>query len=71
MVTLLRDNFEYAVSRRSDLESLERMICQFTEEQFGALDMLNDNDRVVFKGPAGTGKTFLALEAAKRAVAEF
>lgn len=70
MVGLLRDNFEYAVSHRGDLENLERMICQFTEEQFDALDMLEDNDRVVFKGPAGTGKTFLAMEAAKRATAD-
>lgn len=70
MVSLLRDNFEYAVSHRCDLDNLERKICQFTEEQFDALDMLQDNDRVVFKGPAGTGKTFLAIEAAKRAAAD-
>lgn len=69
MVSLLRDNFEYAVSPRSDLESLEQIICQFTEEQFHALDLLEFNDRLVFKGPAGTGKTFLAMEAAKRALA--
>lgn len=70
MVALLRDNFEYAASPRSDLESLEQLICRFTEEQFDALDLLEDNDRVVFKGPAGTGKTFIAMEAAKRAIAE-
>lgn len=70
MVALLRDDFEYVVSPRRDLESLEQMICRFTEEQFDALDLLEDNDRVVFKGPAGTGKTFIAMEAAKRAIAE-
>lgn len=70
MVSLLRGNFEYAVSHRCDLENLERKICQFTEEQFDALDMLQDNDRVVFKGPAGTGKTFLAIEAARRAAGD-
>jgi hypothetical protein len=70
MVALLRDNFEYTVSPRSDLELMEQMICQFTEEQFDALDLLEENDRVVFKGPAGTGKTFLAMEATKRALAE-
>lgn len=69
MVSLLRDNFEYAVSERGNLESLEQLICRFTEEQFDGLDLLEDNSRVVFKGPAGTGKTFLAIEAAKRAVA--
>lgn len=68
MVALLRDNFEYVVSARSDLENLEQMICHYTEEQFDALDLLEDNERVVFKGPAGTGKTFIAMEAAKRAI---
>lgn len=70
MVSLLRANFEYAVSPRSDLENLEQLICRYTEEQFDALDLLEDNRRVVFKGPAGTGKTLLALETARRAVAE-
>jgi hypothetical protein len=68
MVTLLRDNFEYSVSARTDLESLERIITNFTDEQFESLDLLEDNERVLFKGPAGTGKTFLAIEAAKRAI---
>jgi len=70
MIALLRDNFEYAVSPRNDLENLEQTILQFTEEQFDALDLLEFNDRVVFKGPAGTGKTVLAMEAAKRALAK-
>jgi hypothetical protein len=70
MIALLRDNFEYSVSSRSDLESLEQRITQFTDEQFESLDLLRENERVLFKGPAGTGKTFLALEAAKRAVFE-
>jgi len=70
MVSLLRDNFEYIVSARSDLEDMEQMIFRYTEEQFDALDLLEENDRVVFKGPAGTGKTFLALEATKRAIAD-
>ncbi|MFZ3152206.1 NERD domain-containing protein [Pseudomonas sp.] len=70
MIALLRDNFEYSVSSRSDLESLEQRITQFTDEQFESLDLLRENERVLFKGPAGTGKTFLALETAKRAVFE-
>lgn len=70
MVALLRDNFEYSVSSRSDLESLEQSITQFTDEQFESLDLLGENERVLFKGPAGTGKTFLAMEAAKRAISE-
>jgi hypothetical protein len=70
IASLLREDFEYAVSPRSNLERVEQIICRFTEEQFDALDLLEDNDRVVFKGPAGTGKTFLAMEAAKRAISD-
>lgn len=70
MVSLLRGNFEYAISPRTDLENLEQMIFRFTEEQFDALDLLDENERVVFKGPAGTGKTFIAMETAKRAIEE-
>jgi Nuclease-related domain/UvrD-like helicase C-terminal domain/PhoH-like protein len=39
----------------------------FVEEQYEALDVIEDEPRVLFTGPAGTGKTFLALEAARRA----
>ena len=36
-------------------------------EQYTALDTMEDNARVLFTGPAGTGKTVLAIEAARRA----
>ncbi len=42
---------------------------RYTEEQFVALDTMAENDRVLFTGPAGTGKTVLATEAARRAAA--
>jgi hypothetical protein len=46
----------------------EKSIRRFTEEQFHAIDLIQENPRVLFKGPAGTGKSLLAIEAAKRAV---
>ncbi len=70
MVKHLRDNFEYTASPRIDVETLEKSIVQFTEEQFDSLDLLEDNQRILFKGPAGTGKTLLAIEAARRALRE-
>lgn len=68
ITALLRDNFEYAASPRIDVDHVEEQIIRFTEEQFDALDLVDDNQRVIFKGPAGTGKTFLALECVKRSV---
>jgi hypothetical protein len=47
---------------QQDAESLIRL----TEEQSATLDMLEDNHRVAIQGSAGTGKTVLALEKARR-----
>lgn len=68
ILRLLRPDFEYVASGRNNVELAEAAVRRFTEEQFEALDHLEDNPRVVFKGPAGTGKTFLAIEAVRRAV---
>lgn len=68
ILRLLRPDFEYVATGRAEVELAEAAVRRFTEEQFEALDHLEDNARVVFKGPAGTGKTFLAIEAARRAV---
>lgn len=61
---VLRRDFEYQESGRAPVERLERAIYRFTDEQMVAVDQLAENERVIFKGPAGTGKTFIALEAA-------
>ncbi len=68
VLRLMRPDFEYTVSTRNGVELAEAAIRRFTDEQFEAIDHLEDNRRVLFKGPAGTGKTFLAIEAARRAV---
>lgn len=63
----LRPNFEYYEPRKSQTAKLKEELIRFTEEQFECLDSMEAQPRVAFKGPAGTGKTLLALEAAKRA----
>jgi DNA polymerase III delta prime subunit len=68
LVGLLRHDFEYAVVGGMALELAEQSIRRFTQEQFHAIDLIEENPRVLFKGPAGTGKTLLAVEAARRAV---
>jgi hypothetical protein len=69
-VDLLRKNFDYVVSPRQDIDSLENDIKCFTEEQYFILDSLAANKRLLISGPAGTGKTFLALEYVKRQLSE-
>lgn len=63
----LRPNFELTISPRSRVRKIKDELIAFTAEQYAALDALDANDRILFRGPAGTGKTLLAIEAAKRA----
>lgn len=44
----------------------EREIAEFTADQVRTLDLIGRVPRVLVEGPAGTGKTFIAAEAARR-----
>lgn len=70
LARLLRPDFEYSMSVRTRNELADAEVRRYTEDQFQALDQLADNPRTLFRGSAGTGKTFLAMEAARRARAE-
>ena len=67
---ILRPSFEVFESPKARQNRWTQQVRQYTEEQFSALDSMSLNDRVLFSGPAGTGKTLLAIEAARRAAAE-
>lgn len=67
---ILRPNFELFESPKNRLGRWKAEVQHYTEEQFGALDAMDTNPRVLFTGPAGTGKTVLALECARREVAK-
>ena len=66
----LRPEFEVFESPAARAKRRATEIKRYTEEQFGALDAMEDNERVIFTGPAGTGKTLLAIEAARRGAAD-
>lgn len=66
LVSVLRPVFEYFESPASRKKRAFDEIKKFTEEQFQALDIAELNDRMAYTGPAGTGKTFLAIETARR-----
>lgn len=65
----LRPDFELVVSKAATIDETEQQLLRLTEEQFDALDLLADNARCFFDGAAGTGKTMLALEYARRSCA--
>lgn len=62
-----RPNFERVIAKSVTLGRSEEVLLRMTEEQYDRLDMLMGNPRCLFEGAAGTGKTLLALEYAKRA----
>ena len=66
IVRVLRPDFEYFESPKDRARRIDAEILHYTELQFDALDAMRRMPRVVFDGPAGTGKTLLALEAARR-----
>jgi hypothetical protein len=65
----LRPDFERVVARSAELRESERKLLSLTVEQYRILDLLADNPRCLFEGAAGTGKTLLALEYARRCAA--
>jgi len=65
---LLRPNFEIGVSAGDLRNARNDQLIHFIDEQYTALDAMADNPAVLFTGPAGSGKTFLAMEAARREV---
>jgi hypothetical protein len=70
IVKALRPEFEVYQSPKARRRERTEELRKFTEDQYDALDSIEANRRVLFEGAAGTGKTLLAVEAARRAKLE-
>ena len=66
VVKELRPQFDLQASGQEIRKRRNDELIQFLNEQYDALDAALDNAQVLFTGPAGCGKTLLALEAAER-----
>lgn len=66
LVDAVRPDFDAISSRRFQLVGVEEELIRLTEEQLQILDALVENQRMIVRGAAGTGKTLLALREAKR-----
>jgi superfamily I DNA/RNA helicase len=69
IANFLRGDFDKIVTLASSITSIEKELIQLTGEQTKCLDQIEDNPRFLIEGGAGTGKTLLAIEAAKKAAA--
>lgn len=66
----LRPEFEAVIPLHVQALGVEERIATLTEDQMTMVDVVAANPRVLCSGGAGTGKTFLALELARRWTAE-
>ena len=62
----LRPDFEAVLPLHVSAHAVERRIARLTQEQLQLINVVEANPRVICSGGAGTGKTMLALELAKR-----
>lgn len=63
---VLMPEFKVARSVGLEVQEEEEVLLRMTEEQCRLFDYLGDRRRALVEGYAGTGKTFLAVEKAKR-----
>jgi len=66
ILRVTRPDFEKIPLLSQKIEHFRELQTALTEEQYQYLDATEKNARIVCTGGAGTGKTFLAVEAARR-----
>ncbi|QWD22489.1 hypothetical protein G6688_05075 [Polynucleobacter paneuropaeus] len=65
---LLRGDFQYFNFDTNEVQRAEEALVRLTDEQISIASQYSDNDRMLVRGPAGTGKTYIAIDAASWAV---
>jgi hypothetical protein len=68
--SVLANSFTLTAPLAFELEEQERRLLRLTEEQYRILDFLARQPRAAIAGCAGSGKTFLAAEKARRLAAQ-
>lgn len=66
----IRDDLNFVPSLSHVVNSVDEQLVRLTEEQISILNALADNDKVLINGPAGSGKTLVAMEFARRCSAQ-
>jgi hypothetical protein len=67
---LLRPDFEVVMTCGAQIDEAELHLHKLTEDQFDRIDSFMDNPNCLVEGAAGTGKTMLAVEYARRTASE-
>jgi len=70
LVNVLRPKFDVSLTSFELSKIRKTLVSQITNEQFKYLNGLKSNRAGLIEGTAGTGKTFLAIETAARAISD-
>lgn len=68
--SFLRPDFDRVPSLHHRADIIDATTERLTREQYSRLDLIEENPRILIAGGAGTGKTFLAAELARRHAAQ-
>lgn len=66
IVNYLRGNFSFVPTLRERLNTVEKRLIRLTNQQAQIMNALGMNSHLLIEGNAGTGKTLLAVEYAKK-----
>jgi hypothetical protein len=66
LLNIMRPEFDKVPALYSRVGDVVDELLSLTDSQYMVLDALLNNDRVLVEGGAGTGKSFIAIEAARR-----
>lgn len=70
VIGALRPEFHVVPTLRATAEEIDLEVERLTADQASKLELIEDCDRVLVRGGAGTGKTFLALETLRTHLAQ-
>lgn len=61
----IRDDLHFVPSLQTISNAVDEQLIRLTEEQIKTMEALAENNKILISGPAGSGKTLLAVEYAK------
>ena len=70
LANLLRGDFDKAVAISAKIKYAEQELVELTQRQYKCVDQIEENRRAIVYGPAGTGKTLLAIRQVEKLIAE-
>jgi len=64
----IRDDLHFVPTLANVINSVDEQLVRLTQEQIKVLDALDENKKLLINGPAGSGKTLLAMQYARKSV---